>query len=277
MNTLRFSSLCHTTFSVLFIFFGTLLFAQPQWQHGRGSAVGTDIEAIRMKALNNARADALSKAGVTVTAGDTRLLSETENTFTDFYAKFAESSTKGIILEEKIIREGDAKRIEGTTYKIEIEIDAKVALQQGEPDPAFSVTLESSKQLVKEGEPFTLTVTSTKAGYLTIFNVYQDSLSVVFPNSIDRVNLIEGNKPFIFPPHKAYELEMALPNGKTTSSEMFIAVVTTENIPFPNLEQIKFTNGAIGLRSEQLNVYAQWLYKISLNKRCAGQIPMTVK
>ncbi len=259
------------------IFFCFVFAQQPQWQKGIGSASGTDIEAIRMKALNNARADALSKSGITISAGDARLVSESNNNFTDFYSKFSESSTRGIILEEKITREADAKRIEGTTYKIEIEIEAKVAIQKGEPDPTFTVKLESSKQIVKENEAFTLTVSSSKSGYLTIFNVYQDSLSVMFPNSIDKVNMIEANKPFVFPPHKAYELAMALPEGKTTSSEMFIAVVTTENIPFPNIEQIKFTNGAIGLRSEQLNVFAQWLYKVSLNKRCADQIPMTVK
>jgi len=254
-----------------------MLAQQPQWQKGIGTAAGTDIETIRLKALNNARTDALSKTGITIVAGDARLVSESKNNFTDFYSKFAESSTKGIILEEKIIREGELKRVKGTTYEIEIEIEAKVATQQGEPDPSFSVKLESSKQIVKVGEPFTLTVTSTKSGYLTIFNVYQDSLSVIFPNSIDKENKIEANKSFIFPPHKAYELQMALLEGKTTSSEIFIAVVTQENIPFPNLEQIKFTNGAIRLRSEQLNVYAQWLYNVSLNKRCADQIPMTVQ
>ena len=107
--------------------------------------------------------------------------------------------------------------------------------------------------------------------------MFQDSLSVVFPNSIDKKNSIEANKQFVFPPHKAYELAMALPEGKTSSSEMFIAVVTVENIPFPNPEQITFVNGAVGLRSEQLNVYAQWLYKINLNKRSSDQIPMAVK
>jgi hypothetical protein len=236
-----------------------------------------DIEAIRMKALNNARVDALAKAGITVSAGDTRLVSESGKEFTDFYSKFAETSTKGIILEERIIREGDLKKVKGTTYEIEIEIEAKIALQQGEPDPSFTVKLESSKQIVKEGEPFILTVTSTKAGYLTIFNVYQDSLSVVFPNAIDKGNKIDANRSFVFPPHKAYDLQMASPAGKTTSSEMFIAVVTTENIPFSNLDQLHFANGAITLRSEQLSMYAQWLYMISLNKRCADMIPITVQ
>lgn len=255
-----------------------LAFAQqPQWQKGFGVASGSDIEAIRIKALNNARADAIAKSGITVSAGDTRLISESGNTFTDFYSKFTESSMKGIILEEKILRESDLKKIKGTTYEIEIEIEAKVAVQQGEPDPAFTVKLESSKQIVKENEPFTLSVTSSKSGYLTIFNVYNDSLSVVFPNSIDKVNRIEEKKTFLFPPHKAYDLTMALPKGKTTSSEMFIAVVTTENIPFPNLEQIKFSNGVIELRSEQLNIFAQWLYKIPLQQRCADQVPVTVK
>jgi hypothetical protein len=262
---------------LLLTFVSFVIAQQPQWEHGTGTAVGTDIEAIRMKALNNARADALAKASITVTAGDTRLVSESGEEFTDFYSKFAETSTKGIILEERIVREGDLKKVKSTTYEIEIEIEANVALQQGEPDPSFTVKLESSKQIVKEGEPFILTVTSTKSGYLTIFNVYQDSLSVVFPNSIDKENKIETNKPFVFPPHKAYDLQMALPARKTTSSEMFIAVVTTENIPFPNIEPLDFAAGTFKLRSEQLNMYAQWLYKSSLNKRCADQIPMTVQ
>jgi hypothetical protein len=253
-------------------------FAQDaQWRSGKGSAIGTDIEMIRLKALNAARADALAKAGITVSAGDTRLVSESENTVTDFYSKFSESTTKGIILEERIIHEGEPKKVKGTTYEIEIEIEAKVAVQQGEPDPSFMVKLESSKQIVKEGEPFTLTVTATKSGYLTIFNIYHDSLSVVFPNTLDKENMIAANKPFVFPPHKVYELQMTLPEGKTTSSEMFIAVITQENIPFPNLEQIECTNGAIGLRMEQLNVYAKWLHTIPLQKRSADQIPMTVQ
>jgi hypothetical protein len=239
---------------------------QPQWQKGTGSAVGSDIEAIYLKALNNARADALAKAGIIMTAGDIRQVSESGNNLIDFYSKFSESSTKGIIIEERIISENETK-IDQTTRKYEIEIEANVAIQQSEPDPSFTVKMESSRQIVKEGEPFTLSVTTTKPGYLTIFNIYQDSLSVVFPNAIE----------FVFPPTKAYELQMILPEGKNTSSEMFIAVVTRENIPFPNLEKMNFTNATLRLRMEQLNVYAKWLYKVSLNKRCADQIPMTVQ
>jgi len=255
----------------------SLISAQVQWQKGIGTADGTDIEAIRMRALNNARADALAKTGITITARDARLVTESGNNIIDFYSKFAESSTKGIILEERIIREGDLIKIKGFTYQIEIEIEAKVAMQQGEPDPTFSVKLESSKQIVKEGEPLSLTVTTTKAGYLTIFNIYKDSLSVIYPNSIDRENEIDANKTFVFPPHNAYELQLSLPEGKGTSSEIFIAVVTKENIPFPNLEQVKFINNAIGLRMDQLNMYAQWLFNISLNKRSTDQLLMSVR
>jgi hypothetical protein len=262
---------------LLLIMASSIVVAQPQWQKGIGSAAGTDIEVIRMKALNNARADALAKAGITVQAGESKMVTESGKDFTDFYSSFAESSTKGIILEERIVREGALKQVKGTTYELEIEIEAKVAVQQGEPEPSFSVKLESSKQIVKEGEPFMLTVTTTKSGYLTIFNVYQDSLSVVFPNSIDKVNKLDANKLFVFPPHKGYQLQLALPQGKSTSSEIFIAVVTQDNIPFPNLEQITFANGAIGLRMEQLSVYARWLYDVPLNKRCANQIPITVR
>ncbi len=254
-----------------------MIFAQPKWQRGVGTAVGSDIEAIRSKALENARLDALSKAGIMVSAGDTRVVSESGNELTDFYARFAESSTRGIILEERVIHEGELQKIDGTTYKMEIEIDANVAVQQGEPDPSFTVSLNSSRQIVKEGEPFVLTVTSTKAGYLTIFNVYRDSISVVFPNAVDKKNSIEGNRTFVFPPNKAYDLTLTLPRGRSTSSEMFIAVVTEDDVAFPNLDDLKFNNDALQLKSSQLNLYSKWLYEIPLQKRASDEIPMTVQ
>ena len=111
-------------------------------------------------------------------------------------------------------------------------------------------------------------MTTTKIGYLTIFNIYEDSLSVVFPNAIDKENNIEANRPFVFPPNKAYELQMTVPDGKKASSEMFIAVVTQENIPFPNLEKLEFTNNTLRLRMEQLNVYAKWLKDSSAETIC---------
>jgi hypothetical protein len=130
---------------------------------------------------------------------------------------------------------------------------------------------------VKEGEPFALAVTSTKPGYLTIFNVYRDSLSVVYPNAVDRKNAIQANKSFVIPPHSAYELMLALPVGKTVSSEIFIAVVTDDDVPFPNLAELNFSDGAIRLRMAELNMYSRWLYDIPLQKRSAHQIPMTVQ
>lgn len=254
-----------------------LVLAQPQWTPGAGSAIGTDIEAIRLKALNNARADALSKAGIAVNAADTRLVSESGNELTDFYSKFAESSTRGIILEERVIHESELKRVQGSTYSFEIEIEARIAVQEGERDPTFSVSLRSSRQLLKTGEPITLTVTSTKPGYLTIFDIYRDSLSIVFPNAIDKKNSLQANVPFTFPPSAAYDLTMEVAEGKTSSSEMFIAVVTREDVPFPNLDQLSVNGGAVQLRMAQLSAYAQWLYKIPLEKRSADQVPVMVQ
>ncbi|MDP2884256.1 MAG: DUF4384 domain-containing protein [Ignavibacteria bacterium] len=232
---------------------------------------------IRSKALNNARAEALAKAGIEVRSSDARLVSETKNELIDFYSKFAETSTKGIILDERIIRESEPKKVKGFSYEIEIEIEVIVALQIGEPDRGFEVNIESSEEAVKEGESFTLTVVTTKDGYLTIFNVYRDSLSVVFPNSIDKANRIIANKSFVFPPSKAYDLQLSVPQGKQTSEEMFIAVVTKERIPFPNFEETKLTDGAVMLKMGQFKTYTNWLHTIPLQARCSDQILMTAR
>jgi hypothetical protein len=56
------------------------------------------MKSIRSNALNAARTDALAKVGIEIRGSDARLQSESNQAFVDFYSKFAETSSKGIIL-----------------------------------------------------------------------------------------------------------------------------------------------------------------------------------
>ena len=249
---------------------------EPTWYAGKGSALGTDMEIVRSNALNAARSDALAKVGIEVRSSDTRLTSETAGAFVDFYSRFAESSSKGIILEERIVREGEPRRVQGTTFEIEIRIEARIAMSVGEADPMFTVTLEASRTIVKQGEPVTLRVTSTRDGFLTLFDVYRDSLSVLFPNTVDRENRIKADNTFLFPSGDSYDLQFAPSPGTERSEEILIAVVTKENVPFPPMETVLVSHGAIALRMEQLRTFAQWLHRIPLQLRSSSQVLVTV-
>lgn len=250
------------------------LYPQKELISGKGEAIGTDFLQMRIQALNNARADALYKAGVFMKSSGISLQSESSTGSIDFYSKFAESSSRGLILEEKIIQESDPVRLKSGTIKefqMEIEIQALVGIQNGSPDESFEVVIETDKEAYQEGEPVTLKVHSTKDGYLTILNVYNDSLSVICPNSLDKENSVKSNKVFVFPSHEGYELQLEVPLGKKESVETFLAIVTRNNTLFPNLAKLEYAGDQIKLKQEMLATYARWLYKIPIDQRTAGE------
>lgn len=242
-----------------------------QWYTGTGSAAGKDMERIKVEALNRARADALRKAGVEVNSGIFSLKSEENGSLIDFFSEFSESNARGLILDEKEIRFDRPEPLDSsyTVYRATAHVSALVATPRGRPDPSFEVSLIASRNTYKAYEPVTLHIRSTQPGYLTILDVHGDSLNVLFPNVIDRDNHISANTDFVFPPGKAYSLELETVKGEATSSDMFVAIVTKENIPFPNIEEIGLDQSVLGVAEKGLTTYAMWLYRIPSDRRAA--------
>ena len=244
----------------------------PTWIDGKGSAIGTDFFQMRTKALNNARSDALYKAGVFVRSSDISLSSESSSSSVDFYTKFAESSSRGLILEEHIVRESDPVRVKGAgadEFQIDVEIQARVSVQQGTPDDTFEVTLETDREAYHERDPVKLKITSSRDGYLTLFNIFNDSLIVLFPNAIEKDNSIVAEKEKMFPSTEEYQLELEVPMGREESMESFVAIVTKDRYPFASLGKIEYSGDRLKVRQEMLSVYANWIYKIPLDRRCS--------
>jgi hypothetical protein len=246
---------------------------EPKWINGKGSAEGTDTKQIRVDAINDARANAMKQAGIDIRANDVLVKTEANQQLTDFYSKFAETSTKGIILEERNLKIGKANPVaeNSDVYKIEVELEALVATQFGERDAGFDVTLESNREIFQENEPVELTITSTRDGYVTLFYVHNDSLNVLFPNAIDKKNVVKANVPMLYPPPKAvYELSLETENGKKNSFEEFIAVVTKGDIPFQNVSEMKIEKGNLKTKETMLTNYAKWLYEIPVEQRSSA-------
>jgi len=258
-----------------------ILFAQePQWRNGKGSAEGTDTKQIRVDAINDARANAMKQAGIDIRANDVLVKTEANQQLTDFYSKFAETSTKGIILEERNLKVGEAKRVSENSdvYKIEVELEALVAPQNGEPDAGFEVTISTKKEVYIEEEPVEFTITSSRKGFVTIFNIHGDSLAVIFPNALDEHNAIAAHIPLLFPVNKAYSLTLETLPAKQNSQEEFIAVVTKENIPFQKMTDTMIdTRGVLKIKEAQLISFANWLYKIPIQTRASAKQIVTVQ
>lgn len=252
---------------------GTFLYSQtgssPKWITGKGCAQGTDLDAVRAKALQAARADAMKKAGIVVKAEDVLIKSESNRTLTDFFTEFAEVHTRGLILDERNVVE--AKYFSGSEDAVEIgdsvTLEALIGILPGDPDPGFEVSLETNREAYQEDEPVVLKVSSTRDGYLTLFSIENDSLTVLFPNSLSSSNLIKAQTPLTFPPPDLYSLRLKAIPGKTKSEITFVAIVSKGNVPFSPIDEAKFEGNHLKLKQAMLTRYANWLYKIPIDRR----------
>lgn len=238
--------------------------ASARWLKGVGVAEGTDIVKMREEAITKARVDALTKVGVVVETSAMLVQAENTGKVIDFFSQLSSSKTRGIILEERNKIISDPKPIAGAknTYQLTAELEALIDVQQGEPDKGFEVKLESEKATYIEEQPIRLTVVSTRDGYLTIFHIHNDSLSVIFPNAISKENAIKKNVPLKFPPSAMYDLIAENEKGEDVAVEQFIAVVTKEKVPFPNFEEIAIQNKDLLLKQASFSTWAKWLHKI---------------
>jgi hypothetical protein len=266
LTVLFYSSLTFTSFAQTH--------TSPKWIKSKGHAQGTDIAEMKTKALINARANALKEVGIIINTSELSIKSESNKNLTDFYTQFAESNTHGLIIEERNVKYGrvtpiDSAEDENTVYKIDVEIEALVAVSKDEPDEGFKVILESNREVYEEGEPVILTVNSSRDGFLTIFDVYNDTLNVLYPNATDKNDTIKANISFIFPTTEAYSITLKTIAGRKSSEETFIAVVTKEYEPFPNINEMIIEGKYLKLKRDVLTTYAKWLYDIPMNKRSA--------
>ncbi len=250
-----------------------------RWYSGTGSAAGKDMEKIRSEALNRARADALQKAGIEVNSATLSLKSEDNAKLIDFFSEFAESNARGLILDEKGVHFDRPVPLDSTytIYRITVTVQALVTAPQGSPDPAFEVTLKSDRETYMEYEPVSLKIRATEPGYLTILDIHGDSLNVLYPNGIDRDNYIRANSEFDFPPGQAYSMELETANGASSSADILIAVVTKDDVPFPNITAMGLEGSRLKVAEKSLTTYAKWLYRIPLDRRAADSKAVEVR
>jgi len=250
-----------------------------KWIIGTGSATGNDMEKIHRDALNAARAEASQKAGIEVSAGTLSLKSEDNNKLIDFFSEFAESSARGLILDERNVRFDSPQPLDSDNmvYRVTAHVEVLIGIPEGKPDPAFEVSISNVKKTYEENEPAILHVKSTESGFLTILDIHGDSINVIFPNSIDQKNHLDANTDFTFPPSKAYSLEFETEKGASSSSDIIIAIVTKDDIPFPNIDKLGLEDSKLILGEKTLTTYAKWLYKIPLDRRSATSVPIEVQ
>ena len=169
---------------------------------GESEIVGRISESeARQAAINNAKVEALRKAGVgeNLKSYENLFRSEVNNDFSEFFSSDVQAELQGAIQNYEIVNE--KRKLDPTTnlFMYEVMLNASVVLYSSKPDPTFSVKVEGVKGVYENGEELSFSIYSTKECFLHIFSIADSYSGLLYPNSIESQKLIEANKKICFP------------------------------------------------------------------------------
>ncbi len=225
------------------LIFATLMFTSAVAQDiitvtgakGSGIIAGTITPAqARQEAINQAKVEALRKAGVTENLQSYQSLfkSEVDNDFTEFFSSDVQAELQGAVKDYTIVSEEN--KVDGSVFFIEITIDATVILYDAKPDPTFSVRVNGVKGIYENGEELKFSVFSTQDCYLHIFTISDFDTWLLYPNQYEEQKVIPASKNVEFPfGHVEYWLAK---NEKAKDVEMnrVVFVFTKQPVSFLN-------------------------------------------
>lgn len=205
---------------------------------GSCAVVGVSPEQCQITALQRARAAAIEEvSGVQVSSST--LVTDLKLT-SDFIRTFS----RGHIVREEVSwlplgqYQKDKKTAPIPEYRVKIIADVVT------PKPKIATIGLSAKAnagVYRSGEKASINITTSREARIAIFNLTaDDNVSLLFPNSGDRENLIQSGKAFVYPDVTTVnELEMqTLPNHKR-DAEAFIVVAIDPSYSVGILDRFK--------------------------------------
>jgi hypothetical protein len=249
-----------------------------QWYKGEAVVLGGETEsigALRQRALQAARVKALQQAGITIQAVELRIQGEEKLMNIDLYSSFAQSDARGIIIDERNLSFQSQFVSVGALSlpQITASVEARVEVPKGEPDRMFELSLAADKNTYYENEDLQLTVQSSKDGYLSIFQIKNDTCFILHPHplipSTSKNKIVANTKLLVPPADKPYSFELNLEGGNGDHAvEYFVAVVTKEEIPIGG----RFNKQ----ESFSLKEFNNWLVNIAVDQRSSASIVIQI-
>lgn len=203
---------------------------------GTGELVGRiSYEEARREALNQAKVEALRKAGVSehLQSYESLFRSELDNDFSEFFSSDIQAELQGAVQNYEIVNHERKVDPETNLFIVEVTIDATVVLYDTKPDPTFNVRVEGIKGVYEVGELLTFSVFATQKCYLHIFSISDTYTSQMYPNAWEIFMEIPANKKVMFPFEQIIEYELFKESEKPELNRL-ILVFTKKPIRFLN-------------------------------------------
>lgn len=232
------------------------------------------LEEVRKKAIDEAKHNALVKAGISenVKVSDFLYTFEDDEKFKDIFQSFISTETGADIIVESV-RELLRDINEFGNIMIQVEIDAVVIKHKEKKDPTFDFKVDGIRETYYENDPLDFSFLPTRNGYLKIFNIAETSATVLYPYNDPESPYLTDDPEHIFlkkewirfPVSKmmdGYYFEIM---NKNASKEynLLIFVFTKEEYPF--LDEVNVSN------------IMKWIFEIPLDQKAVQQWGIVLK
>lgn len=223
-------------FLVLFIcFFISGLFAQKSETIKLDVAgIGYDdcISSARIKAMENAKKEALNKAGIAedINTYSDLFRSETNGSYQELFASSVFTNIGGSVSNVQILQE--KLSITGEKLiKCEIQISCEVLKYKSLPDNMYKAEISGIKPVYFEGELLSWSVEVSKDSWMYVFCIPQNQNDAyyLFPNEWEKAFKLNSGKKYNFPKNVKYEQIL---DSDFEQADRIIFVFTKEKYPF---------------------------------------------
>lgn len=245
-----------TVFSVL-IWLPSTMHGQDttSWVWGEGGCAAANLtpEQARQRAIDSALRDAIEKkCGIEVSS---------QTVVQNFMvsADIIESIHHGLVPEyriEKIWRE-DFRTAPDAPFQdlIKVRLRARVVCEDSPADPEFAIRAEINRNAFQDGDKLELSVTPTKASYLTVLNIMSDGqIAQIYPLKSFPQREIAANSVWYYP----QPLMVRMPKGKKKVHESIYIIAT--KVPF------RIFMDPRGAATEYIGEYLVWKRPVALWK-----------
>ena len=213
---------------------------------GRWPIVNITPEQAREKAIEEAKREALRRAGVTerITASD--VLSTSDANEQMLYS-FSNIELNVAVTHYELTKDEQVKNsIDGRFYAV-VTINATVKKYATTPDLEFKIDVQGLRSNgYRNGETIAFSVTPNKEGYLKIFLFENtDVAAQIFPNEYEHNRKLNAKETVHFPTVRAIEYTAEKSTAKNQEHNLLLFVYTKSDIPFYGAATYRRTLGWI--------------------------------
>jgi len=195
-------------------------------------------EEARKLAIMKACAAAIQYYGIQVSQRGLDIQAESSHkTIHDDFLSLTSLTTRGIILEKTVVEEKVISR--GDDLQQYAKLRVRVGRQSGGKDPYFTVKAALNRDVFKVNDTLHIMVTATRDCYLTILDITDEVVYILFPNRYCSDNFLGQGRQFSYPGEgrKATGLSLPamLPQGKDKVMGVIKILATKQPASFEGL------------------------------------------